>query len=81
MRETPLSKLGESRVLRAFMPIINAHNERVAATARQAGHIEPLDVGPGDDCAVLAAPAPGQRTRTLPTLPPWVHARRASSSP
>ena len=62
MRETPLSKLGESRVLRAFMPIINAHNERVAATARQAGHIEPLDVGPGDDCAVLAAPAPGQRT-------------------
>lgn len=62
MRETPLSKLGESRVLRAFMPIINAHNERVAATARQAGHIESLDVGPGDDCAVLAAPAPGQRT-------------------
>ena len=62
MRETPLSKLGESRVLRAFMPIINAHNERVAAAARQAGHIEPLDVGPGDDCAVLAAPAPGQRT-------------------
>lgn len=62
MRETPLSKLGESRVLRAFMPIINAHNEQVAATARQAGHIEPLDVGPGDDCAVLAAPAPGQRT-------------------
>ena len=62
MRETPLSKLGESRVLRAFMPIINAHNEQVAATARQAGHFEPLDVGPGDDCAVLAAPAPGQRT-------------------
>ena len=62
MRETPLSQLGESRVLRAFMPIINAHNERVAAAARQAGHIEPLDVGPGDDCAVLAAPAPGQRT-------------------
>ena len=62
MRETPLPKLGESRVLRAFMPIINAHNEQVAATARQAGHIEPLDVGPGDDCAVLAAPAPGQRT-------------------
>ena len=62
MRETPLSKLGESRVLRAFMPIINAHNEQVAAIARQAGHIEPLDVGPGDDCAVLAAPAPGQRT-------------------
>lgn len=62
MRETPLSKLGESRVLRAFMPIINAHNEQVAATARQAGHIEPLDVGPGDDCAILAAPAPGQRT-------------------
>ena len=62
MRETPLSKLGESRVLRAFMPIINVHNEQVAATARQAGHIEPLDVGPGDDCAVLAAPAPGQRT-------------------
>jgi thiamine-phosphate kinase len=44
------------------MPIINAHNEQVAATARQAGHFEPLDVGPGDDCAVLAAPAPGQRT-------------------
>lgn len=62
MRETPLSKLGESRVLRAFMPIINAHNEQVAAVARQAGHIEPLDVGPGDDCAVLAAPVPGQRT-------------------
>ena len=62
MRETPLSKLGESRVLRAFMPIINAHNEQVAATARQAGHFEPLDVGPGDDCAVLAAPVPGQRT-------------------
>ena len=62
MRETPLSKLGESRVLRAFMPIINAHNEQVAATARQAGHLEPLEVGPGDDCAVLAAPAPGQRT-------------------
>ena len=62
MRETPLSKLGESRVLRAFMPVINAHNEQVAATARQAGHFEPLDVGPGDDCAVLAAPAPGQRT-------------------
>ena len=62
MREIPLSKLGESRVLRAFMPIINAHNEQVAATARQAGHIEPLEVGPGDDCAVLAAPAPGQRT-------------------
>ncbi|WP_303982444.1 thiamine-phosphate kinase [Rothia mucilaginosa] len=62
MRETPLSKLGESRVLRAFMPIINAHNEKVAATARQAGRIEPLEVGPGDDCAVLAAPAPGQRT-------------------
>ena len=62
MRETPLSKLGESRVVRAFMPIINAHNEQVAATARQAGHFEPLDVGPGDDCAVLAAPAPGQRT-------------------
>ena len=60
MRETPLSKLGESRVLRAFMPIINAHNEQVAAAARQAGHIEPLEVGPGDDCAVLAAP--GQRT-------------------
>ena len=60
MRETPLSKLGESRVLRAFMPIINAHNEKVAATARQAGRIEPLEVGPGDDCAVLAAP--GQRT-------------------
>lgn len=62
MRETPLSKLGESRVLRAFMPIINAHNEQVAAAARQAGRIEPLEVGPGDDCAVLAAPAPGQRT-------------------
>ena len=62
MRETPLSKLGESRVLRAFMPIINAHNEQVAATARQAGGIEPLEVGPGDDCAVLAEPAPGQRT-------------------
>ena len=62
MREAPLSKLGESRVLRAFMPIINAHNEQVAATARQAGHIEPLDIGPGDDCAVLAVPAPGQRT-------------------
>lgn len=62
MRETPLSKLGESRVLRAFMPIINAHNEQVAAVARQAGHIEPLEVGPGDDCAVLAEPAPGQRT-------------------
>lgn len=62
MRETPLSKLGESRVLRAFMPIINAHNEQVAAAACQAGHIEPLEVGPGDDCAVLAAPAPGQRT-------------------
>lgn len=62
MRETPLSKLGESRVLRAFMPIINAHNEQVAAAARHAGHIEPLDVGPGDDCAVLAEPAPGQRT-------------------
>ncbi len=62
MRETPLSKLGESRVLRAFMPIINAHNEQVAAAARQAGHIEPLEVGPGDDCAVLATPAPGQRT-------------------
>ena len=62
MRETPLSKLGESRVLRAFMPIINAHNEQVAATARQTGRIEPLEVGPGDDCAVLAAPAPGQRT-------------------
>ena len=60
MRETPLSKLGESRVLRAFMPIINAHNEQVAAAARQAGRIEPLEVGPGDDCAVLAAP--GQRT-------------------
>ena len=54
MRETPLSKLGESRVLRAFMPIINAHNEQVAAAARQAGRIEPLEVGPGDDCAVLA---------------------------
>ena len=62
MRETPLSKLGESRVLRAFMPIINAHNEQVAAAARQAGRIEPLEVGPGDDCAVLAAPTPGQRT-------------------
>ncbi|WP_298489301.1 thiamine-monophosphate kinase [uncultured Rothia sp.] len=62
MRETPLSKLGESRVLRAFMPIINAHNEQVAAAARQAGRIEPLEVGPGDDCAVLATPAPGQRT-------------------
>ena len=62
MRETPLSKLGESRVLRAFMPIINAHNEQVAAAARQAGRIEPLEVGPGDDCAVLAVPAPGQRT-------------------
>jgi len=62
MRETPLSKLGESRVLRAFMPIINAHNEQVAAAARQAGRSEPLEVGPGDDCAVLAAPAPGQRT-------------------
>ena len=62
MRETPLSQLGESRVLRAFMPIINAHNEKVAAAARQAGRIEPLEVGPGDDCAVLAAPAPGQRT-------------------
>lgn len=62
MRETPLSNLGESRVLRAFIPIINAHNEQVAVAARQAGHIEPLDVGPGDDCAVLAAPAPGQRT-------------------
>ena len=62
MRETPLSKLGESRVLRAFMPIINAHNEQVAAAARQTGRIEPLEVGPGDDCAVLAAPAPGQRT-------------------
>lgn len=62
MRETPLSKLGESRVLRAFMPIINAHNEQVAAAARQAGRIEPLEVGPGDDCAVLAEPAPGQRT-------------------
>lgn len=60
MRETPLSKLGESRVLRAFMPIINAHNEQVAAAARQAGRSEPLEVGPGDDCAVLAAP--GQRT-------------------
>ena len=60
MRETPLSKLGESRVLRAFMPIINTHNEQVAAAARQAGRIEPLEVGPGDDCAVLAAP--GQRT-------------------
>lgn len=62
MRETPLSKLGESRVLRAFMPIINVHNEQVAVVARQAGHIEPLNVGPGDDCAVLTAPAPGQRT-------------------
>lgn len=62
MRETPLSKLGESRVLRAFMPIINAHNKQVAAAARQAGRIEPLEVGPGDDCAVLAEPAPGQRT-------------------
>ena len=62
MRETPLSQLGESRVLRAFMPIINAHNEKVAAAARQAGRIEPLEVGPGDDCAVLAEPAPGQRT-------------------
>lgn len=62
MLETPLSKLGESRVLRAFMPIINTHNEQVAAVARQAGHIEPLEVGPGDDCAVLAEPAPGQRT-------------------
>lgn len=62
MRETLLSKLGESRVLRAFMPIINAHNEQVAAAARQAGRSEPLEVGPGDDCAVLAAPAPGQRT-------------------
>ncbi len=62
MRETPLSKLGESRVLRAFMPIINAHNEQVAAAARQAGRSEPLEVGPGDDCAVLAEPAPGQRT-------------------
>lgn len=62
MRETSLSKLGESRVLRAFMPIINAHNEQVAAAARQTGRIEPLEVGPGDDCAVLAAPAPGQRT-------------------
>ena len=62
MRETPLSKLGESRVLRAFMPIINAHNEQVAAAARQTGRIEPLEVGPGDDCAVLAEPAPGQRT-------------------
>lgn len=62
MRETPLSKLGESRVLRAFMPIINAHNEQVATAARQAGRSEPLEVGPGDDCAVLAAPAPGQRT-------------------
>jgi thiamine monophosphate kinase len=44
------------------MPIINAHNEQVAAAARQAGRSEPLEVGPGDDCAVLAAPAPGQRT-------------------
>ena len=47
MRDT--SQSWGSPAFCAFMPIINAHNEQVAAAARQAGHVEPLEVGPGDD--------------------------------
>ena len=49
-----VGSMGESAVLDSFMPIIAAHNERVAQRVRERGE-EPLMVlGPGDDCAVLA---------------------------
>ena len=55
--EIALAQLGESRVLRTFMPILQAHNERAAAESSRAGHPIVLEVGPGDDCAVLAPTA------------------------
>lgn len=58
-RDSTLVSLGESRILRAFLPTITAHNAAVARrentpsnehSFERAGR---LRIGPGDDCAVL----------------------------
>ena len=49
------------------MPIIEAHNERVANALRASGRTEALEVGPGDDCAVLA-PSTERTVVTTDTL-------------
>ena len=49
------------------MPIIEAHNERVTDALRASGRTEALEVGPGDDCAVLT-PSTERTVVTTDTL-------------
>ena len=49
------------------MPIIEAHNERVTHALRASGRTEALEVGPGDDCAVLT-PSTERTVVTTDTL-------------
>ena len=50
MRDATAAALGESRILRAFLPIIENHNAAVKDHQHQQGAEDPLLVGPGDDC-------------------------------
>ena len=67
MRDATAAALGESRILRAFLPIIENHNAAVKDHQHQQGAEDPLLVGPGDDCAVFAG-SPTPTVLTTDTL-------------
>ncbi|WP_424115275.1 thiamine-phosphate kinase [Rothia dentocariosa] len=64
-----MAQLGESRVLQLFMPMLDEHNRSVIQVASAHGQEPVLEVGPGDDCAVLT----GDNRRTVITTDTLVH--------
>ena len=69
LRKSTLAQLGESRVLQLFMPMLDEHNRSVIQVASAHGQEPVLEVGPGDDCAVLT----GDNRRTVITTDTLVH--------
>ncbi|MFC2744010.1 MAG: thiamine-phosphate kinase [Rothia dentocariosa] len=64
-----MAQLGESRVLQLFMPMLDEHNRSVIQVVSAHGQEPVLEVGPGDDCAVLT----GDNRRTVITTDTLVH--------
>lgn len=52
-----VGNLSESEILKAFMPILEAHNAAVEEQKNSKPQQVRLNVGPGDDCSVLEVPA------------------------
>ena len=69
LRKSTLAQLGESRVLQLFMPMLDEHNRSVIQVVSAHGQEPVLEVGPGDDCAVLT----GDNRRTVITTDTLVH--------